>query len=120
MSSDSATPVTGAPPPAPTRVDRVITGLSVWWMASPAAFWFSLTDPSDRTSWETGLTWALSATALGGAFVAPVAGLVVALAGRRPGARRFAVMGAVSLAVIALLLLIFLNLDGECPPGDPC
>ncbi|MFF2526989.1 hypothetical protein [Streptomyces liangshanensis] len=120
MPSDSAPPVTSAPPTARTRVDRVITGLSLWWMAAPVAFWFSLTSPSGRTSWGTGVSWVLSLTSLGGALVAPVAGLVVALAGRRPGARRFAVMGAVSLAVIALLLLILMNLDSECPPGDQC
>ncbi|MYV53316.1 hypothetical protein [Streptomyces sp. SID3212] len=120
MPSDSAAPVRNAEPTVRTTVDRVITGLSLWWMASPVAFLFSLTSPSGRTSWETWLSGLLLATSAGGALVAPAAGLVVARAGHRRAGRRFAVMGVVSLAVLVLFFLIFTNLDSECAPGDKC
>lgn len=59
-------------------------------------------------------------TALVSAVVAPVAGFVVALVGRRPRARRrFTVMAVVSGAPI-LFMWIFAVLLAECPDGYHC
>ncbi|MFF4429090.1 hypothetical protein ACFYZ4_07935 [Streptomyces sp. NPDC001513] len=58
--------------------------------------------------------------ALGSAVAAPAVGCVVALVGsRRQALRRFAVMGAVSGALV-LLLWVLLVLLAECPDGHHC
>ncbi|MFE3829386.1 hypothetical protein [Streptomyces sp. NPDC059092] len=104
---------------ATTAFDRMLTGLSLWWMASPVAFalWALVEARSRGSSWTgDALLW----TCVGGVLVAPAAGLFLALAGRRrPARRRFALMCAVS-AGAAVLLMIFVELAAECPDGYHC
>lgn len=102
-------------------VDRVITGLSWWWVASPLilltpAIALAMGFPEVRE--ELGVVF--GPAALVSALAAPAMGFVVALAGRRQRARRrFIVMAAVS-GVPVLFFLVFGVLLAECPDGHHC
>ncbi|MEU1489807.1 hypothetical protein ABZ456_06065 [Streptomyces sp. NPDC005776] len=105
----------------PSGVDRVITGLSWWWVAAPLVLLtpviaLALGFPEVRE--EFGRTFGLAA--LGSAVAAPAVGFVVALIGRRRQARRrFAIMGAMS-SVPVLFFWVFGVLLAECPDGYHC
>ncbi|USQ86140.1 hypothetical protein NFX46_22010 [Streptomyces phaeoluteigriseus] len=120
----SPDPRSGDVPPdrrIPSGVDRVITGLSCWWVAAPLLFLTpviarAMGFPEVRE--EFGRIFGLAA--LGSAVVAPAVGFVVALIGRRRRARRrFAIMGAVS-SVPVLFFWVFGVLLAECPDGYHC
>ncbi|MFB7556107.1 hypothetical protein [Streptomyces brevispora] len=105
----------------PSGVDRVITGLSWWWVAA-SLIWLTpvialaMGFPAVRE--EFGRIFGLAA--LGSAVVAPAVGFVVALIGRRRQARRrFAMMGAMS-SVPILFFWVFGVLLAECPDGYHC
>ncbi|MFD0020071.1 hypothetical protein [Streptomyces sp. NPDC058382] len=105
----------------PSTVDRVITGLSWWWVTAPLilatpAVALAVGFPQVRE--EFGKILALSA--LGSAVVAPAVGFAVALTcGQRQARRRFAIMGAVT-SVPVLFFWIFGVLLAECPDGYHC
>ncbi|MGW4781933.1 hypothetical protein ACWEPA_35445 [Streptomyces filamentosus] len=127
MSSDSSAPhhsaPCGIPPALPTSAKRVIAGASLWWSASPVAFVLSTAvglGSRDRDPFWELVSVVLLWSGLGGMVVAPAVGLLVAFRSRqRPARRRFAIMGAVSLAVCALALL-FWEFAMECAPGHVC
>ncbi|MGW6979994.1 hypothetical protein ACWGE1_11185 [Streptomyces sp. NPDC054932] len=103
-------------------VRRTATVVTAWWAASPAVFVFNAR--LSVSAHDHSVLWGLSAmlvwVGLTGVLVAPVAGLVLAYAGgHRRARRRFAVMGAVSLAV-CFLFFVFWQFAKECPPGDSC
>ncbi|MEJ3747851.1 hypothetical protein WEI85_31735 [Actinomycetes bacterium KLBMP 9797] len=108
MSSNSAGPVHNAPAVASavTTADRAITALTVWWLAFPVAICAGVgifAEPSRYAFWDA-IGKALLWVGLGGAAVAPAAGIVVALIGRRRRACwRFALMGAVSISGAVLV-----------------
>ncbi|MFI8369968.1 hypothetical protein [Streptomyces sp. NPDC085466] len=102
---------------------RGITGLSLWWLASPAAFVLSsvvgLTSRDRDPFWEM-VSVVLLWSGVGGVVAAPAVGLLIAYrSGQRPARRRFAIMGAVSLTACALALL-FWAFAMECAPGQTC
>ncbi|MEU8652346.1 hypothetical protein [Streptomyces sp. NPDC048737] len=104
----------------PSGVDRAITWLSLWWMASPLvlstpAIARAMGFPRVLEEFGTIFWWAAST----GAIVAPAAGLVVAHLGRRRKAfRRFIIMATLSSAlVLAWVLGVML---AECPDGRHC
>ncbi|MER6133693.1 hypothetical protein [Streptomyces sp. NPDC001815] len=106
---------------SPSGVDRVITGLSWWWVVAPVilltpAVAHAMGVPEVREEW--GRLFGLAA--LLSMVVAPAAGLAVALVGRRRRARRrFIVMGAVS-SLPVLFFWVFGVLFAECPDGYHC
>ncbi|MFI8423495.1 hypothetical protein [Streptomyces sp. NPDC085479] len=127
MPSDSFAPGrstgTGGPLTVSASVTRGITGLSLWWLASPAAFVLaSVVGLSSRDRdpfWEL-VSVVLLWSGIGGVVAAPAVGLLIAYRSRqRPARRRFAIMGAVSLAACALALL-FWEFAMECAPGQTC
>ncbi|MFF3679154.1 hypothetical protein ACFYYS_34965 [Streptomyces sp. NPDC002120] len=99
----------------------MIAGLVWWWRAAPLVLFAPLIAtalgvPEVRD--EFGRVFGLAA--LGSAVAAPAVGFMVALVGgRRQALRRFAVMGAVSGAIV-LLLWVLLELLAECPDGHHC
>ncbi|MEU9093543.1 hypothetical protein ACIOEW_30285 [Streptomyces sp. NPDC087901] len=105
----------------PSGVDRVITGLSYWWAASPLILLtpvIALAMGFPEVREEFGRACGLAA--LGSAVVVPAAGAVVAITGhRRQARRRFAVMGAVS-SVPVLFFWVFGVLLAECPGSHHC
>lgn len=127
MPSNSSAPAHSAPygitSALPTSAKRVIAGLSLWWLASPVAFVFSavvgLSSRGRDPFWEL-VSVVLLWSGIGGVLVAPAVGLLTAFRLRqRLARRRFAIMGAVSLAVCALALL-FWEFAMECAPGHVC
>ncbi|MET8854672.1 hypothetical protein [Streptomyces sp. NPDC004579] len=101
-------------------MDRLITGLSWWWVASPLillapAIAFAMGLPDMRR--EFGEMFGLAA--LTSAMAAPTLGFVVASRSRRRQAlRRFIIMGTLSSGLA--LFLIFGVLYTECPDGYHC
>ncbi|WBB65308.1 hypothetical protein [Micromonospora sp. WMMD812] len=94
---------------ARAAVDRVVAGMTAWWLAFPVALMVGLgivSRPSSQAIWfEVGRAslW----VGLGGAAVAPAAGIVVALIGRRRRAcLRFVLMGALSITGFVCLLIL--------------
>lgn len=129
MPSNDSAPVDSTPSGSPAAVSasasakRVITAVSLWWMASPVAFVLSAVvglGSRDRDPFWEGVSVVLLWSGIGGVVVAPAIGLLTAFRARqRPARRRFAVMGAVSLAACALALL-FWEFAMECAPGQTC
>ncbi|MGA5069312.1 hypothetical protein ACPB9E_37165 [Streptomyces exfoliatus] len=127
MPSNSSAPVHSAPsvsaPTLSASAKRMIAGLSLWWLASPVAFILSTVvglSSRDRDPFWESVAVVLLWSGIGGVVVAPAIGLLIAFRLRqRPARRRFAIMGAVSLAVCALALL-FWELAMECAPGHAC
>ncbi|MFE1798633.1 hypothetical protein ACFW9L_21125 [Streptomyces sp. NPDC059517] len=126
MPSTSAVPARrpGDAPPdrrMPSTLDRVITGLSWWWSATPLILFAPalargmgfpqvMAESVDITLWAAAL----------GAVVAPAAGLVAAYSGRRRRAlRRFIIMATISSALV-LTVWLFLGPLAECPDGYHC
>jgi hypothetical protein len=111
MSSRSAGPVDRAPAGAraPATADRVIAWLTGWWLAFPIALCVGVgifSEPSRHAVWE-GIGLALLWAGVGGAAIAPAAGIAVALIGRRQRAFwRFALMGAVSITACVIVWLL--------------
>ncbi|TRO59030.1 hypothetical protein E4K73_36735 [Streptomyces sp. IB201691-2A2] len=105
----------------PSGVDRAITWLSLWWMASPLILFAPAIARAMGFPWvmeEFGsIFWWAAPT---GAMVAPVTGLVVARIGRRQKAlRRFIIMATLSSALV-LAAWVFGVLLAECPDGYHC
>ncbi|MFD8636933.1 hypothetical protein [Streptomyces sp. NPDC059533] len=127
MPTNSSAPVHNAPSDGPSTLPasavRVIAGLTLWWSASPVAFILSrivgLGSRDRDPFWEI-VSVVLLWSGIGGVVVAPVIGLLITFRLRqRPARRRFAIMGAVSLAVCTLALL-FWEFAMECAPGHTC
>lgn len=105
----------------PSGVDRAITWLSLWWMASPLILFAPAIARAMGFPWvmeEFGsIFWWAAPT---GAMVAPATGLVVARIGRRQKAlRRFIIMATLSSALV-LAAWVFGVLLAECPDGYHC
>jgi hypothetical protein len=114
MSSRSAGPLDSAPAGAapaahPATADRVIAGLTVWWLAFPIALCAGVgifSESSRHALWD-GIGRALLWVGVGGAALAPAAGMVVALIARRRRAFwRFALMAAVSVTACVVVWLL--------------
>ncbi|MFF1412528.1 hypothetical protein ACFVX6_22610 [Streptomyces sp. NPDC058289] len=129
MPSNDSAPVDSTPSGRPATVSssvsakRVITGVSLWWMASPVAFILSAViglGSRDRDPFWEGVSVVLLWSGIGGVVVAPAVGLLAALrVPQRPARRRFAIMGAISL-LVCVLAVLFWEFAMECAPGQAC
>ncbi|MFC9588681.1 hypothetical protein ACFTUC_02525 [Streptomyces sp. NPDC056944] len=127
MPPHRSAPVHSAPSDSPRTLSasaqRMIAGLSLWWLASPVAFVLSTVvglGSRDRDPLWEAVSVVLLWSGIGGVVVAPAVGLLIAFRVRqRPARRRFAVMGAVSL-VVCVLALLFWQFAMECAPGQVC
>ncbi|MFE5591901.1 hypothetical protein [Streptomyces sp. NPDC056549] len=125
MPPHRSAPVHSAPSDSPRTLSaqRMIAGLSLWWLASPVAFVLSTVvglGSRDRDPLWEAVSVVLLWSGVGGVVVAPAVGLLIAFRVRqRPARRRFAVMGAVSL-VVCVLALLFWQFAMECAPGQVC